>query len=412
VRPARPAPHTTRSRRPVAATALSLALLGTLAATPARADRIGTAREQAKALRARLSSLQDDAARAVGSYEATEAELAVVVGEHLAARAALVDAEASTGEIQTTAEDRIRAIYISGGRAALYVSAMQAGSPAELMSRMANIDAVVRTDAVTVDAATKRLMTVDAQQTRLHKAARAQIALEQRAAAEIAEIDRLLAQQQRLVDSADGEVRRLLEEERERKLLERQRAMEKEGARLVALFAAEARAAADAADAAAAAAAAAGEPPPPPVAGGPVRTPYRPPGGRYSCPVGPENSFIDSWHFPRSGGRRHQGTDVFAPYGSPAYAVTDGVIDKWGNGGLGGITLWLRAANGDRYYYAHNSMNLAAVGTRVQAGDVVAYVGKSGNARTTPAHVHFEAHPGGGAAANPYPFLAAICGKV
>jgi murein DD-endopeptidase MepM/ murein hydrolase activator NlpD len=402
VPPARPARHITRRHRPAAA-ALSLVLLGTLSAAPARADRIGTARDRAEALRARLTALQDAAAQAVGSYEATEAELEGVVAEHMAARTALDVAAANTGEVQSTAEDRIRAIYISGGRAALYVSAMQAGTPAELMSRMANIDAVVRTDAVTVDAATKTLVTADAQQARLHKAARAQIAVEQRAAEELAEIDRLLAEQQRLVASADGEVRRLLEEERERRLLERQRAMEKESARLAALAAAEAQADADAAADAANR---------PRTDIGDVKTPYRPPGGRYSCPVGPDNSFIDSWHFPRSGGRRHQGTDVFAPHGSPAYAVTDGVIDKWGNGGLGGITLWLRSDNGDRYYYAHNSMNLATVGTRVQAGDVVAYVGKTGNARTTPPHIHFEAHPGGGAAANPYPFLAAICGKV
>jgi murein DD-endopeptidase MepM/ murein hydrolase activator NlpD len=415
---ARPVPHITRRRRPPVAAVLALALVGTLSAAPARADRIGTAREQAQALRARLTALQDAAAHAVGRYEATQAELETVVAEHLAARTAHVEAEAATGDVQTTAEDRVRAIYIGGGRAALYVSAMQAGSPAELMSRMANIDAVVRTDAVTVDAATTRLESVAAQQARLHKAARAQIVLEQRAAAEITQINRLLTQQQGLVDSADIEVRRLLEEERERRLVERQRAMEKESARLAALFAAQAQAAADASAAAIAAAEAAADAVEqatgvrPPTGGGDATSPYRPAGGRYSCPVGPENSFIDSWHFPRSGGRRHQGTDVFAPHGSPAYAVTDGVIDKWGNGGLGGITLWLRADNGDRYYYAHNSMNLASVGTRIRAGDVIAYVGNTGNARTTPPHVHFEAHPGGGGAANPYPFLAAICGKL
>jgi peptidoglycan LD-endopeptidase LytH len=131
--------------------------------------------------------------------------------------------------------------------------------------------------------------------------------------------------------------------------------------------------------------------------------------GRLACPVGPVHSFTDTWHAPRSGGRQHKGTDIFTPHGAPAYAVVDGVIDKTGNGGLGGITLWLRADNGDRFYYAHNSANVARVGQRVRAGQLIAYVGKTGNAENTPPHIHFEAHPGGGPAVNPYRWLSALC---
>jgi murein DD-endopeptidase MepM/ murein hydrolase activator NlpD len=141
--------------------------------------------------------------------------------------------------------------------------------------------------------------------------------------------------------------------------------------------------------------------------GGPVQGAYA--GPPAVCPVGPVHSFTDTWHAARSGGRQHQGTDVFAPHGSPAYAVVDGVVDKWSGGGLGGIALWLRGDDGTRYYYAHNSANVAPVGARVRAGELIAYVGKTGNAETTPPHVHFEAHPGGGPAHNPYPWLAAIC---
>lgn len=127
------------------------------------------------------------------------------------------------------------------------------------------------------------------------------------------------------------------------------------------------------------------------------------------CPVGPVHSFTDTWHAPRSGGRQHQGTDVFAPYGSPAYAVVDGVVERWSNGGLGGIALWLRSDTGDRYYYAHNAANIAQPGQRVRAGEQIAYVGTTGNASTTPPHVHFQAHLRGGPPANPYPWLAALC---
>jgi murein DD-endopeptidase MepM/ murein hydrolase activator NlpD len=124
------------------------------------------------------------------------------------------------------------------------------------------------------------------------------------------------------------------------------------------------------------------------------------------------HSFTDTWHAPRSGGRKHQGTDVFAPYGSPAYAVVDGVVERWSTGGLGGIALWLRGDDGARYYYAHNVSNVAPPGSRVKAGQLVAYVGTTGNAATTPPHIHFEAHPppGRSGARNPYPWLRSLCG--
>ena len=135
-------------------------------------------------------------------------------------------------------------------------------------------------------------------------------------------------------------------------------------------------------------------------------------GAGMSCPVSAAGHFTDTWGAPRSGGRSHQGADVFAPEGSPAYAVADGVIDKVTDTerGLGGITLWLRSDAGDRYYYAHNSVNLVEPGQRVTSGEMIATVGRTGNARTTPPHVHFELHPGGGRAVNPTPLLRQLCG--
>lgn len=129
-----------------------------------------------------------------------------------------------------------------------------------------------------------------------------------------------------------------------------------------------------------------------------------------ACPV-PGGRFTNDWGFPRSGGRTHQGNDVFAPTGSPAVAIEDGVIDKgnYSPRGLGGITLWLSGDSGTRYYYAHNDYNIAAIGQRVRAGEQIAAVGRTGNAASTPPHVHFEVHPGGGRAVNPYPLLTTLC---
>ena len=122
----------------------------------------------------------------------------------------------------------------------------------------------------------------------------------------------------------------------------------------------------------------------------------------------PAASFTDTWGARRPGGRRHKGTDLMAPYGSPVYAVAAGIVDTTYSSN-GGISLYLRAANGDRYFYAHNSANVVGDGERVDVGQLIARVGTSGNARGTGAHVHFEREPGGGGAVNPYSFLRRLC---
>ncbi len=134
--------------------------------------------------------------------------------------------------------------------------------------------------------------------------------------------------------------------------------------------------------------------------------------GVYACPLQPGvTHFIDSWGFPRSGGRRHQGTDIMGPMGSPVYAFTDGVIARHSNSRLGGISLYLRGTDGSTYFYTHlqGYAEAGAVGTRVEAGEHIAFNGNTGNARGGAPHIHFERHPGGGAAVNPYPYLAAAC---
>ncbi len=124
-------------------------------------------------------------------------------------------------------------------------------------------------------------------------------------------------------------------------------------------------------------------------------------------------SFTDDWGAPRSGGRTHKGNDLFARHGTPLVAVESGVITKASDAdvGLGGITLWLTGDSGTKYYYAHNALNAVRSGERVQAGQIVAYVGNTGNAATTPPHVHFQIHPGGRDPVNPYPMLLAVCGE-
>jgi murein DD-endopeptidase MepM/ murein hydrolase activator NlpD len=128
----------------------------------------------------------------------------------------------------------------------------------------------------------------------------------------------------------------------------------------------------------------------------------------YVCPVRGPHHFTDDFGDPRPGGRRHQGNDILSPYGTPVVAVFSGVI-KTNYSTNGGISLYLEGTDGNEYFYAHNSRNVAVTGQRVSTGEVIGYVGNTGDARGGPTHVHFERHPGGGHAVDPYPFLIRVC---
>ena len=115
--------------------------------------------------------------------------------------------------------------------------------------------------------------------------------------------------------------------------------------------------------------------------------------------------FTDTWKAPRSGGRQHEGVDIIAKSGTPIYAVTNGTITRVfldRPGSLGGNAVRLTALDGTYFHYAHLSAFAegAALGATVVAGQVIGYVGSTGSSSTP--HLHFEYHPGGGAASNPY----------
>lgn len=133
-------------------------------------------------------------------------------------------------------------------------------------------------------------------------------------------------------------------------------------------------------------------------------------GGGTACPQDHPRSFTDTWGAPRSGGRSHQGTDVFGARGGNVFAITAGTIEWTRSGSSAGLWLSLRGDNGDRYWYMHLQGFVASAGQRVAAGQHIAYNGDTGNARGTSPHIHFELHPGGGRPVNPYPLLRRACG--
>lgn len=126
------------------------------------------------------------------------------------------------------------------------------------------------------------------------------------------------------------------------------------------------------------------------------------PGREWVCPVDHARYFND-WGFPRSGGRFHTGTDLFAPRGSPVRAPVAGFVTQV-TGSAGGYQFELLGDDGNTYLGSH--MNGFAASGRVTAGAIIGYVGDSGNAVGSEPHLHFQIHPDGGIAVNPFPSLA------
>ena len=165
------------------------------------------------------------------------------------------------------------------------------------------------------------------------------------------------------------------------------------------------------------------KPPPPGAPGAPPPAVQDPPANvkpqltaqRYVFPVYGPSSFTDDFRAGRALTGWHHGNDIFATLGAPVLAVADGTLFLVGWNDVGGNRLWLRDAQGNEFYYAHLAAYSpqAVEGATVRAGDVVGFVGATGDALGTPPHLHFEIHPFGllwmgyDGVVNPYAYLLA-----
>lgn len=144
--------------------------------------------------------------------------------------------------------------------------------------------------------------------------------------------------------------------------------------------------------------------------------------GRYELTIGAEpvlafpvegkgNAAIQSFFgVERDAGRRvHHGIDIFAPRGTPVLASTDGVVRSVSPNRLGGNVVWLLdEVRGQSLYYAHLDTQIVAAGMRVRTGDTLGYVGNTGNARTTPPHLHFGIYRRGQGPIDPLPHVRLV----
>lgn len=126
-----------------------------------------------------------------------------------------------------------------------------------------------------------------------------------------------------------------------------------------------------------------------------------------NCPIPGGSYFIDTWGYPRSGGRTHKGTDMLAGFGSKLVAMRSGTV-RLNSHPLGGRQVYVNGDDGITYYYAHLSSYPSGLrnGQRVNQGDVVGFVGSTGNATTNVLHLGMIV---GGRYVNPYPTVRAAC---
>jgi peptidoglycan LD-endopeptidase LytH len=337
-------------------------ILASLASVPVRADT----KSELDQARARLGLVQSELDKLARQYSDAETRLAVT-GERMAdARADVAALRTRMRGLQQGVADRIRAAYVSGPADTVEIL-LSSGSVEEFADRVQFLGTLARSDSDIL--------------------AEARVTRERlrRREADLAELRTVQQQTVRALSAQKAAITdRLAEAQALEARLEDRLARER---------------AADQARREAAARLAARQ----------LSAPANSGGALQACPAGNPHSFSDDFGFPRSGGRTHQGIDLLAPLGTPIFAAQSGRYEDNVNG-LGGISALVFASNGDYTYYAHMSARAGVPsGASVSAGRLIGYVGNSGDAVGGPYHLHFEYHPGGGSAIDPYRMLVALC---
>lgn len=342
--------------------ALALVLIVGLAAVTTSAGAQGAA-DEVDAAQARYDQVRKEAFEATARYEEAHATLERTREEIEATQRALADARKRISGLQEQLDERASAAYKLGSTSTWDVL-LEAHDLSEFSDRLVYLDRIAQDDA---DLATR--VGVISEELRRLETNLARLEEEQRAATEQAQ-----REHQTLQDKL-AEAQEILEEA-EFKLEQEQAA---------ALVAAGVGGGTGGSDAAGQIATVTGA-------------------GLQACPA-PGTSFGDTFGAPRSGGRSHAGVDMMGPYGAPVYAALPGSV-SFSSSSLGGNQAYVHSAGGTYTFYAH-LQSYAGSARAVAAGELIGYIGDTGNATGTP-HLHFEYHPNG-SLVNPTPFVSAVC---
>jgi murein DD-endopeptidase MepM/ murein hydrolase activator NlpD len=348
-----------RASRPVAGVIIALILLATpvLAGSPTK--------KRLQQAEARLNDVRAELAVAASELQAAYDRFQAIAASIEETEFAMARTEKRIARISDSLATRARMAYELGAAGTLHIL-LSSVSIAEFTHRAELLGAVQENDTTLVARAEVNRELLDRDRARLRD-----LRVEQRLAIEELErrqaaIEKRFGEVERLVDVLTAKLKKEQAARRRRQLLANTAVLETPGPLTV-----------------------------------------RPLGaGLQTCPVAGPNSFVDSWGAPRSGGRTHQGTDIMAALGTPVVAAQSGSV-RYGSSSLGGLSAYVYASNGDFTYYAHLS-KFGPTSGGVSAGDVVGYVGSTGNAGSTN-HLHFEYHPGNNGAVNPYPYLLEVC---
>jgi len=343
-------------------------------------DQVDRAQDATSAAYAKWQAAQDDLEAALLELDQVTSQL-----DNLIYTIGLLESKISTYEsevegLKKTAQELVLEAYTSGGRG-LVSAAFEAGSIQDLLTSQQLMDRAANRDIADLD----RLQAVSREMDRLKLELidnKAEVEVLEAKAAELVDRANALSEEAKSTynNASAAEQRAIDNLAKERRELQAAIALKK---------------ARDVAAANSRSGSASGLPP--------AATPG------FFCPVQGGASFIDSWGFPRSGGRRHKGVDMFNSRNTPLVAVVDGRI-KFSSNSLGGLSTHLYASDGTTYYYTHlqkHPTNISS-GQYVSAGTIVGYLGNSGNARYTSPHLHFEIRPNN-SAINPYPTVRHYC---
>jgi murein DD-endopeptidase MepM/ murein hydrolase activator NlpD len=402
---------------------LSVVPISASAQTQSDVDRaeaqVEDARGQAKDAYSRWLQAKEDLEAAIHEYEDVTTRLDNLNYRVAVIQGKITDFETDVETLQTVARELVIDAYVAGGTG-FVTAAFEAGTIQDLLTSQTLIDSATSRDIADLD----RLRTVSREMDRLKDDLSEQQAevevLEEQSAALVAKLDTLNSQASVAYDSASAEekaaIDNLAKERAEFQAAEARRRAEAEEARKRAEAAARAAASSTPSSSSSSSSTSSSS------SGSSTSSSSSSSSGSaaaglapaaisgFVCPVQGGASFIDSWGFPRSGGRRHKGVDMFNSRNTPLLAVVSGTV-RFSSNSLGGLSTYVYGNDGNKYYYAHLERHPSGIGSgsRVNAGDVVGYLGNSGNARFTSPHLHFEIRPGGGSAVNPYPTVRRAC---